>query len=128
MKKLFPFVILLVLVFLVGCAPVAGAVQTVVDLPDTVEASITALILFVLSWALAQLIVLVPFLAFLENFKTPLALAISSQLIGLIENAVPDAYGAAAILAIQLLLALVALFLSAETLRVRGVKGFRRLK
>jgi hypothetical protein len=129
MKKIGLLLVLALGVFvLASCSGVASAAQGVVDLPDTLEANITALILVVVSWVLAQLIVLVPFLRFLEDFKTPLALGISAQLIGFIEAAVPDAYGAAAILAIQLILVVIGLFLSAETLRLRGVRGFRALK
>lgn len=130
MKKLPLFLFLVVMTgfMLSACAPVAGAVQGVVDLPDPLEANITALILVVVSWVIAQLIVLVPFLRFLEDFKTPLALGISAQLIAFVEQAVPDAYGAAAILAIQLLLVVVGLFMTAETLRLRGVRGFKALK
>jgi hypothetical protein len=124
-NKLFVIVMVALAFVLSACAP---AVQGVVDLPDTLEANITALILVVVSWVLAQLIVLVPFLRFLEDFKTPLALGISAQLIGFIEAAVPDAYGAAAILAIQLILVVIGLFLSAETLRLRGARGFKSLK
>lgn len=122
---LFAVVAMAVAFLLSACSPVAGVVQSVVDLPDTVEANITALVLFGVSWLFVQLITLVPFLKFLDEFKVPLSMGIAAQLIGFIESAVPDAYGAVAILAIQLLLAVVALFLTAEKLRARGVKGFK---
>jgi hypothetical protein len=111
--------------FLSACSAVAGAAQGVVDLPDTLEANITALVLVGVSWLFVQVVTLLPFLAFLNDFKVPLAMGIATQLIGLIEGAVPDAYGAVAILAIQLILAVVALFLTAEKLKARGVKGFK---
>ena len=118
------FVMLGVLMTLVlaACAP---AVQRVVDLPDTLEADITALVLFGVSWVFVQLVTLVPFLKFLDDFKVPLSMAISAQLIGLIETSVPDAYGAVVILALQLILAVVALFLTAEKLKARGVRFFK---
>lgn len=124
MKKMNLFVMLGVLMTLVlaACAP---AVQRVVDLPDTLEADITALVLFGVSWVFVQLVTLVPFLKFLDDFKVPLSMAISAQLIGLIETSVPDAYGAVVILALQLILAVVALFLTAEKLKARGVRFFK---
>lgn len=124
MKKSILFVFLAVLMALVlaACAP---AVQRVVDLPDTLEADIMAVVLFGVSWVFVQLVTLVPFLKFLDDFKVPLSMAISAQLIGLIEANVPDAYGAVVILALQLILAVVALFLTAEKLKARGVKGFK---
>lgn len=121
MKRLFVLA-MLICVFLVGCAPAA---QGFVELPGDVKAGITAFLLVVVSWIFARLIVLVPFLKFLEQFREPLALAISVELINLIQNAVPDAFGAVAVLALQLILAVLALYMTFFKLRDMGVKGFK---
>jgi len=81
-----------------------------VDLPSSVEAGITAVITFAVGWALTKIILLLPFLSFLKQFETQFALAVSAQLIALIENAVPDAYGGVAISGIVFVLAILALF------------------
>lgn len=121
MKKLLVLVLLLVLL-LTACAP---AVAQFVDLPDEVEGGITAVVVWAVSWLFVQLITLVPFLKFLDEFKMPLALALSAQLIALIENAVPDAFGGVAIAGIVLVLTILALFGVGEVLRKRNVRGFK---
>jgi hypothetical protein len=120
-KKVFLFVVLVALL-LTSCAP---AVAQFVDLPDEVEGGITAVVVWAISWLFVQLITLVPFLKFLEEFKMPLALALSAQLIALIENAVPDAFGGVAIAGIVLVLTILALFGVGEVLRKRETPGFR---
>ena len=67
MKKVF-ILAFLVAVLLTSCAP---AVQGFVDLPDNVEAGITAVVVWLVSWLFVQLITLLPFLAFLDEFKMP---------------------------------------------------------
>jgi hypothetical protein len=125
MKKLLR---LLPLILFAALALTACSGQGFVQLPDTVQAGITAVILWAVSWLFVQLITLVPWLAFLDEFKTPLAMAIAAALIGWIQNAVPDAYGAVAILAIQLVLAILALFKVGEVLQKRNVRGFKARK
>lgn len=126
MKRLIRLLVLASLVTLVlsACAP-QGLRASFVQLPDTLKADITALVLVIVSWLFMKLLELVPALKFLEEFRVPLAMALASQLIGLIEVGVPDAYGQVAIIAIQLILAVVALFLGAQKLKDRGVKAFR---
>lgn len=115
-------IVALLVVFL----PAIGAVQFgFVDLPEQVEAGITAVIVWAISWLFVQLITLVPFLAFLDEFKMPLALAISAQLIALIENYVPDAFGGVAVAGIVFVLAILALFGVGEQLRKARAPGFR---
>ena len=125
MKRIWLILVVLVLsmVLLAACAPVAGF-QGFVQLPDGVRVGITAVIVWLVSWVFAQLILLVPFLKFLEEFKEPLALAIAAALIGWIENIVPDAYGGVAVLAIQLLLAILALFGVGQVFKKRGARFF----
>ena len=96
-----------------------------VALPEDVKAGILAVVLFAVSFVFAKLIALVPFLKFLEDFRAPLALAIGASLIGWLENALPSGYDAVAILALQLVLAVLAMFGVGEVLKAKGVKGFK---
>lgn len=125
MKKfLAPLIVLLLVVFL----PVSNSFGTVlgfVDLPGEVEAGITAVVVWVISWIFVQLITLIPLLAFLEQFKLPLALAISAQLITWAEVIIPDAFGGVAIAGIVFILAILALFGIGEQLRKQEAPGFR---
>lgn len=123
MKRISLFVLTILLALLLtSCSSVR---QGFVQLPDGVQRSITVLVLVAVSFAFAKLIALVPFLKFLEEFREPLALAISAALIGWIQNAVPDVYGTVAILAIQLVLAILALFGVANQLKAKRVKFFK---
>lgn len=123
MKKflLVLFNALLAVLILSACTPARAGF---VALPDDVRAGIGAVVLVVVSWVLAKLITLVPFLAFLEEFRVPLASAIAFALVDFIQNAVPDAYGSVAVLALQLVLAVLALFLTFDKLRLRGNRLF----
>ena len=92
-----------------------------VSLPEPIKAAVTALVLTLASLLFANLIVLAPFLAFLAPYVTPLASAIAMALIAAFEKAVPDAYASVAIAAVQLLLALVAVFTGISTLAAHGL-------
>jgi len=120
-KKMFLLFVLIGLL-LSACTP---AVQGFVDLPDKTEAGITAVVVWLVSWLFVQLITLLPFLKFLEDFKTPLSMALAGQLISLIENAVPDAFGGVAIAGITFILTILALFGVGEVFKARGYRGFR---
>lgn len=99
--------------------------QSFVELPADAKAGITGVVLFAVSWLFVQLFMLLPFLKnILDGFQTPLAMAISAALIGLIQNSTPDALGNVVVLAVQLVLALLALFGIGEELRKRNVKLF----
>ena len=119
--KLFPLVAMVLVFILSACSAVAARAQFV-QLPDPLKADITAVVVFVVSMAIAKLILLIPYLKFLDEFSVPLGMAIASQLIGLIERATPDAYGNVVILALQLVLAVLALFLAGEKLKAKGYK------
>jgi hypothetical protein len=81
-----------------------------VALPDGIKAGITAVVLWVVSVVFANLIALVPFLAFLAQFVQPVSLAIAAALIAALEKALPDAYPQIAITALQLILLVLAAF------------------
>lgn len=107
-KYLGPLVVALVVALIPATQASVG--MGFVDLPQNVETGITAVITFGVAWIFTKLILLVPFLAFLKQFETPLALAISAQFIAFVEKMVPDAYGGVAITGIVFLLAILALF------------------
>jgi len=98
--------------------------ESFVALPDPVKVGITAVVLWGVSFFFAKLIALVPFLKFLEEFREPLALAIAASFIGWLENALPTGLDNVAVLAIQLLLAVLAAFGVGNALKARGVRGF----
>jgi hypothetical protein len=79
-------------------------------------------VLVAVSWLFVKIIALWAPLKFLDQFRLPLAMALSAELIGWIQNAVPDAYGAVAVLALQLVLAVLALFITFDKLRERGAR------
>lgn len=112
------FLLVLVVLVLSACGPRAEFAQ----LPDTLKADITALVLVVVSWLVAKLITLIPPLRFLAEFQVPLAMAIAAQVIGYIETATPDAYAAVVILALQLVLAVLALIFTAAQLKAKGYR------
>lgn len=115
-------VVLLLLLLPVSAGP---SIQGIVDLPGEVEGKITAFFVFAISWLFVQLITLVPVLSFLDEFKIPLAMAVSAQVIAWIERIVPDAYGGIAIAGIVFLLSILALFMTARELMRRNAPGFR---
>jgi len=138
--KYLPFIVIAVIVALTVFTPLPAAseaqaeesaapnnalVQTFVDLDDNVELGITGVVVWLVSWFVAQLIFMLPFLKFLEDFKQPLALALAAQLIAFIEHSVPDAFGGIAVAGVVLLLAVLAYFKIGEALTARGVRGFK---
>lgn len=110
--------------FLSACGP-TGLFAPVIALPEPLKLSITGLFVWLVAFLFAKLITLVPFLKFLEPYKTPIAMAAAAAVIGWIELNTPDAYGAAVVAAIQLILVILALFGVGEALKQRGVKFFQ---
>lgn len=102
-----------------------GFINGFVELPDPLKVAVTSFVLAAFSFAFAKLIALIPFLAFLEQYRQSVAMLAAVALIGWFQNAVPDAYAAVAILALQLVLAVLALFKVGDVLKLRGVKGFK---
>lgn len=116
--KTLKFALLLVLCMLVlaACAP-----QGFVSLPDDVVSGINVVTVLLVGYGFAYLITLLPFLAFLEQFKLPLAAAVSAQLIQVLQVAIPDQYGTVVIHVLRAVLALIALFTAAKQLQRQGV-------
>jgi len=96
-------------------------VSKLIVLPDTVKAGITAVVLYVVSFLLTNIILLVPFLSFLEQFKVPLAASIALAVLAAIEKAIPDIYETVAIAALKLVLAVLAVFGVGLQLAAQGV-------
>jgi hypothetical protein len=99
--------------------------QMFVAFPDDVKIGIAAVVLWAVSFFFVKLIALIPFLKFLEEFRQPLTLAATAALVGWLENIVPDAFSTVAILGVQLVLALLAVFGVGETLKKRGYRAFQ---
>lgn len=95
-------------------------VASFVALPDSIKAGIAAVVLYIVTAVLTNIILLVPFLAFLEAFKIPLAAALGMQIIAWLEKILPDAYPQTSILAVQLALAILAAFGVGVTLAAQG--------
>ena len=126
MKKMLVLLVAMVLgvLILAACGPVAGA-QGFVQLDPTLKAGISAVILWVISWVIVQLVTLWKPLQFLDQYKEQIAMAISAALIGWIESVTPDAYGSAVVAGIQFLLIILALFGVGRQLAARNVRGFK---
>lgn len=80
-----------------------------VELPSDVQAQIGALVLLAVSFLLTQLVLKIPFLAFLLVYKNAIAAALAAGLIMYIQNYSPDKFGVVIVLAIRLVLALIGL-------------------
>lgn len=123
MKKFFSLLLIVLLgVFVLSaCAPVRNGF---VSLPDDVKTGIGSLVLVAVSWLFARLITLIPWLAFLDEYRVPFAMGIAMALVNYIQNAVPDAFGDIAVLALKLVLAVLALFLTFEKLKQKQYRLF----
>ncbi len=92
----------------------------VIALPEPLKASLTAVVIVVISVLFANIVLLLPILAFLEPFKVQIAIAAAMTLINYIQKAVPDAYEQVAIKAIEFVLALLMFFGIGQTLAAMG--------
>jgi hypothetical protein len=99
--------------------------QSFVELPAPIVASVTALIVGAVIFGVNWLIVRVPLLKFLANYAQEWGIVIAAALIMWFQSTVPDIYAAIAIHAVELVLAIIAVFSTLHTLAAsRGVKGF----
>jgi len=81
-----------------------------ITLPDPIKAGLMAVVLYVVSIVFTNLILFAPFLQFLEQFKMPLASGLALALIAWIQKVVPDLYEKVAIAALELVLAILAIY------------------
>jgi len=93
----------------------------VIALPEPIKAGIVAVVLYLISFLLANLILLLPWLAFLDPFKIQIAIGAAMALIAYIQNVVPDMYENVVIAALQLVLAILAVFGIGTTLAAMQV-------
>lgn len=111
MKRFALWSLFVMSLFLSGCAVAAPLIRPVIALPDPLKIAITGVVLWVVSWAFAWLATKLPWIGVvLAGYKQPLAMLIAAALISFIEASVPDAYGAVAVAALELILVLLALF------------------
>jgi hypothetical protein len=99
-----------------------------VDLPGSVELGITAAIVALVFAVVKFVAARIPWLGgFLAQYANEVALAVSAAFILWLENALPSAYPDIAVLALQLILAvLAAIGVIEKFLARRGVKGFMK--
>lgn len=92
-----------------------------VALPDTIKTGITAVVVFVVTAVFAWLVGVLPFLAFLQPYVTPVALALAASVIGYIEKILPSGYPEISIQAIRLILMVLAAFGIGQALALQGI-------
>jgi hypothetical protein len=78
--------------------------QKFVEFPDTIKVGITAVIVWVVLFAVNYLIGILPFLAFLLPFVNPIALSVAAALVLWLQNALPGEYPEVSLAAIKLIL------------------------
>jgi hypothetical protein len=83
-------------------------IKRFIELPDSVKAGVTAVVVFAFGWVFAQIVLLVPFLAWLAPYIPGLAAGAAAALIALLQNRIPDEYGEIAIQVIKLVLMVLA--------------------
>ena len=81
-----------------------------VELPDLVKAGVTAAVVSVASLLFANLLALLPFLAPFAQFVAPAAAIIAAALIAYVQRIVPDAFGAVAVKAVEIVLLLLSMY------------------
>lgn len=123
MKRIFSVLLMLFVgVFLLSACAAQGFVQ----LPEDVTSGISMVVALAVSWVFARLILLIPFLKFLEPYRTPLTLAVSAEVIVLIQNAIPTGYDDVAATGFRFLLAIFAVVFG--VLKYLQIKQFRAFK
>lgn len=122
MKKIFVFVLSMLVLTACASQPVAQFVQ----LPDTERLAITTLVVAVVGFVFAKIAERLPWTGpILEKYKVEISLALAGVVIGVIENALPSAYPEISILVVQLVLAVLASIGLFRLLGKAGVKSFQ---
>ena len=126
-KAFAPVVVLLFAGFLVvaNVRPDAPAVAGFVELPSDLQLQVTGLVVALVAFCFAKLIEYIPVLAFLEEFREPFSLALATQLLAALQNALPSAYPEISILVVQLILAVLAAVKFLDLLKKRGVRALK---
>jgi len=95
-----------------------------VELPVDVTLQISALVAVAVGFLLAKLVALLPWLAFLEQWRDPLSKAIALELIVLLQNALPGQYPEISILAVKLVLEILVILAAFNVLKKKGYRLF----
>ena len=131
MKKFLfvPVVMILGVLLLSACAPVAGAIANgFVALPDNLKGLIDGLFIaafaLLFDWAIGRL----PWLEFLRRYQQEWALGASIAFVTWLQNLLPTGYEDVSIKGVAFVLALIAVFvpymLARRALAARKVRGF----
>ena len=75
-----------------------------VALPDPVKAGVVAVVVWVVSFLFANLVALVPFLAFLAQYIPQIAIVVAGLVVSQIEKLLPTGYPEISIKAVELVL------------------------
>ena len=104
-------------------------IASFVSLPDPLQASILALVTFVVGFLFTQIANASPWLgAFLGQYKVEISMAVSGALVTVVQNllnAIPAQYDNVVTIALQLLIAVLASFGFFKFFEARNVRGFR---
>ena len=101
--------------------------QSFVQLPEPLVATVTALIVSGVVLAVQLLVARVPLLKFLANYAEEWGYMLAAGLLAWFQNAVPDAYAEVAVYGLYLVLAIIAVATAArKALAARGVRGFAK--
>jgi hypothetical protein len=87
-----------------------------VELPSSTQLGVIALVSTLVALAITYLIAYAPWLSWLENYKEEWGVAAGLAVLEVLQNALPGDYPEASILAVQLALAVIAIYF--------GVKKF----
>lgn len=92
-----------------------------VALPDPIKAGITAILAWVVSAVIANLVLLLPFFEFFRQFELQFVMALSALVIDWLQKNIPDAWGTASQYALQLVIAVLVVLGVISTPAVQGV-------
>lgn len=85
-----------------------------VELPANVQLAVVGLVVVLVNLAVTAAIAYVPWLAFLEQYKEEWGLALGALAVTSIQNWLPTQYPEASVLAVQLVLAILAIVMGAK--------------
>jgi hypothetical protein len=85
-----------------------------VELPSDTQLAVVGLIVVLVDLAVTALISYVPWLAFLEEYKEEWGLMLGAVAVEAVQNWLPSQYPEASVLAVQLVLAIIAIVLASK--------------
>lgn len=87
-----------------------------VELPPETQLAVMSLVAALVSLAITTLIAYAPWLSWLEPYKDEWGMAAGAAALAALQNILPGSYPAASVLAVQLVLAILAIFFAAKKL------------